>query len=267
MAKAARENRYKAILAKIFEDRFLPGATDIPFSRDDLPAAAAELGIELPKNLGDVVYALRYRTPFPAAILAQQPEGKEWIIVGRGRSQYAFVLGDSNRIEPNPALASIKIPDSTPEIIAAYAQSDEQALLAKVRYNRLIDIFLSVTAYSLQSHLRTNVAGYGQIEIDEVYVAVDRTGRHFIVPVQAKGGKDRHSVVQTKQDMLFCEERYPSLVCRAVSAQFMNDDLIAMFELGLEDGRVVIQQERHYRLCASTEIEAEDLSSYNSAAD
>ena len=267
MAKPPAENRYKAILAKIFEDRFTPGATDIPFLREDLPVAAAELGIELPKNLGDVVYALRYRTPFPGAILARQPEGKEWTIVGRGRSQYAFLLSEINRIEPNPALASVKIPEATPEIIAAYAQSDEQALLAKVRYNRLVDIFLSVAAYSLQSHLRTSVSGYGQIEIDEVYVGVDRTGRQFIIPVQAKGGKDRHSAVQTKQDMLFCEERYPSLLCRAVSAQFMNNNSIAMFELGLEDGKLVILQERHYRLCASAEIQEADLARYNSVTD
>jgi hypothetical protein len=264
MAKAP--NRYQAILAKIFEERFTPGSTDIPFSRDELPIAAADLKIELPRNLGDVIYALRYRTPFPAVILAKQPEGYEWTIVGRGRSQYAFVLGKINRIEPNPALALVKIPDSTPEIITAYAQSDEQALLAKVRYNRLIDIFLSVAAYSLQSHLRTTVADYGQIEIDEVYVGVDKQGRQFIIPVQAKGGKDRHSVVQTKQDMLFCEERYPSLICRAVSAQFMENELIAMFELGLEDGKVVIQQERHYRLCSSGEIEAEDLARYGNAS-
>jgi len=259
-------NRYQAILAKIFEERFVSGATDIPFSREELPVAAEQLGIDLPRNLGDVIYALRYRTPFPAVILAAQPEGFEWTIVGRGRSQYAFVLGKINRIEPNQALASIKIPDSTPEIIAAYAQSDEQALLAKVRYNRLIDIFLSVAAYSLQSHLRTAVTGCGQIEIDEVYVGVDKTGRQFIIPVQAKGGKDHHSVVQTKQDMLFCEERYPSLHCRAVSAQFMPNNLIAMFELGIEDGRVVIQQERHYRLCSSSEIEPDDLARYGNSA-
>jgi len=51
-------------------------------------------------------------------------------------------------------MAAIKIPDATPEIVAAYALSDEQALLAKVRYNRLLDIFLGVAAYSLQNHLR-----------------------------------------------------------------------------------------------------------------
>jgi len=260
-------NRYQAILAKIFEDRYTPGATEIPFSRDDLPAAASELQIDLPLNLGDVIYSMRYRTPLPDSVLAKQPAGYEWIIDGRGKSKYAFVLEQVNRIEANPALASVKIPDSTPEIIAAYAQSDEQSLLAKIRYNRLVDIFLSLVAYSLQSHLRTTVSDYGQIEIDEIYVGVDKRGRQFIIPVQAKVGKDRHSVVQTKQDLLFCAERYPVLLCKTVSAQFIESDLIAMFELGLEDGRVVIQQERHYRLCPAKQIAPDDLARYDQAAD
>ena len=69
--------------------------------------------------------------------------------------------------------------------------SDEQALLAKVRYNRLIDVFLGVAAYSLQNHLRTTVSDVGQLEIDEIYVGVDRQGRQYVMPVQAKGGSDR----------------------------------------------------------------------------
>ena len=84
-----------------------------------------------------------------------------------------------------------KIPDATPGIIIKYTQGDEQALLAKIRYNRLIDIFTGVTCYSLQNHLRTTVTGIGQIETDELYIGVDRRGAQYIFPVQAKGGKDQ----------------------------------------------------------------------------
>lgn len=81
-------------------------------------------------------------------------------------------------------------------MIVKYALSDEQALLARRRYNRLVDIFTGVTCYSLQSHLRTSIPSLGQVETDEVYVGVDRQGAHYVVPVQAKSGKDRMSVVQ-----------------------------------------------------------------------
>ena len=73
--------------------------------------------------------------------------------------------------------------------------------MAIVRYNRLLDIFLGITTYSLQNHLRTTVADIGEIEIDELYVGIDKHGYHYIVPVQAKGGKDQISVVQTMQDL------------------------------------------------------------------
>ena len=54
-----------------------------------------------------------------------------------------------------------EIPDATPEIILSYALSDEQALLAKVRYNRLLDIFLGITTYSLQNHLLNHPGDVG----------------------------------------------------------------------------------------------------------
>lgn len=259
----SNSNRYSALIEKVFFDGYEAGTMNVPFLRDELEAAASELGIKLPKNLGDVVYAMRYRTALPKTITETQPKGMEWIIEGRGRGQYAFKLVKINRILPNSDLATIKIPDATPEIISKYALSDEQALLAKVRYNRLVDVFLGLSTSSLQNHLRTTVKGTGQIEIDEVYVGLDRQGRHYILPMQAKGGADQLSVVQTKQDIDCCAEKFPGLICRALSAQFMDDDLIAMFELELEDDMIKIVEERHYRLVPGDEITSTDLIKYN----
>lgn len=160
-----------------------------------------------------------------------------------------------------------KIPDATPEIISKYALSDEQALLAKIRYNRLVDVFLGITAYSLQNHLRTKVANYGQIEIDELYIGVDGRGAQYVVPVQAKGGNDRLGVIQTIQDTMFCraEERYRHCIVRPVSAQFIADDRIAMFELHFDGDDVEIVNERHYCLVEAGEITAEDLDTYRNS--
>jgi hypothetical protein len=262
----SEENRYKRLLEHIFFHKgfgdYKEGDKEIEFAREDLERAAKALKVVLPKNLGDVVYAIRYRTPLPRRIIEIQPDGMEWIVEGAGRARYRFCLVPVNRIVPNPLLLPIKVPDATPEIIEAYALNDEQALLAKVRYNRLIDIFLGVTAYSLQNHMRTTVKGIGQIEIDEMYVALDRQGVQYVVPVQAKGGKDQLSVVQAKQDLSCCAEKFPALVCRSVSAQFMEDSKIAMFELAVENERVLIVDEKHYRLVPSSEISSDDLQAY-----
>ena len=200
----------------------------------------------------------------PDEIVATAGKDREWIIELAGRAKYRFRLAKFSNIVPNPSMIAIKIPDATPEIISAYALSDEQALLAKVRYNRLLDIFLGLTTYSLQNHLRTTVKAMGdsQIEIDEVYVGVNKHGEQFALPVQAKGGSDRLSVVQTAQDLACCREKFADLTCRPISAQFMSGDVIAMFELALDDKDVKLVEEKHYKLVPSDQIGSEDLKLY-----
>ena len=259
-------NRYRQLIEHIFFDRdfghYRPGVVKISFTRGDLTRAAAILGIEPPKNLGDIVYSVRYRTHMPMRIVDTQPDGMEWTIDGAGRAQYCFLLTSINRIVPNPSLAIVKIPDATPEIISHNALNDEQALLARIRYNRLIDIFLGIAAYSLQSHMRTTVPGIGQIEIDEIYVGVDRFGVQYVVPVEAKSGKDQLSAVQAKQDLACCLDKFPLLRCRTVSAQFMGENRIALFELIQQDGEIRILDEKHYSLVPADSISAADLESH-----
>jgi hypothetical protein len=106
----------------------------------------------------------------PESISSTALGGKEWIIVGTGIAAYEFRIASPAKIQPSINLKRIKIPDATPEILKKYAAgTDEQALLAKIRYNRLVDIFLGITCYSIQNHLRTTVEGIGQIEVDEIY--------------------------------------------------------------------------------------------------
>ena len=260
--KAIAPNRYHALIEKVFVERYSEGMREIDFRREDLKAAATSLGLVLPENLGDVIYAMRFRVPMPAAVIRTQPPGYEWLIELAGRAQYKFRLRKANRIVPNVNLARIRIPDNTPEMIAAYALDDEQALLAKVRYNRLLDIFLGLTTFSLQNHLRTTVKGVGQIEIDEMYVGIDKYGCHYVIPVQAKGGSDQISVVQTSQDIRCCAEKYAGLRCRPVSAQFVSSDQIALFELTVEDDEVRVVEERHYKLVPASELDKSEITAY-----
>jgi len=257
-----KPNRYQAIIARVFANHGGSQVSEFEFTRDEFVAIAISLKIELPKNVGDVIYSFRYRNELPDVIRKSAANAFEWIIEGAGRSRYRFKQVRLNRIVPREELLTIKVPDATPEIINAYALSDEQSLLAKVRYNRLIDVFLGVTAFSLQNHLRTTVKEVGQIEIDEIYVGIDRHGRQFVIPVQAKGGSDKHGAVQTQQDVLCCAEKFPNLICRAVSAQFMSQERIAMFELTVQNSEVKVIDERHYQLVPASSISVDDLQQY-----
>ena len=244
-------------------EHYVAGATEVAFHRDELQKFAVELGIKLPDNLGDIVYSFRYRSLLPESITKTAPDGMVWVIRPDGRSQYRLCLVKDRPIVPNPNLAVTKVPDSTPGIIAMYPGSDEQALLAKVRYNRLIDIFTGITSYSLQNHLRTAVKGLGQVEVDELYVGIDKRGVHYVFPVQAKGGRDKMSIVQIEQDIAVCSEKFPSLVCIPIGAQFIGDDKIALFsfEVGT-DGSVSVLSEHHYLLVSPDELSAAELRTY-----
>jgi len=265
-ADARRAGQYEQIIESIFHRHFKQGLEGFEFDREEIDEAARSLHEQgkiaraKVKNLGDVVYSYRHRRNLPSSILATQPEGRGWLILGAGDARYRFQLSRLPVILPSRGRLAIPIPDATPEIVAKYKLQDEQALLAKIRYNRLIDTFLGITAYSLQNHFRTKIPNYGQIEIDELYVGVDKDGRHFVVPVQAKGPKDKLGAIQTIQDITYCttpprkgdtRPDFTRLQCRAVSAQSYVDDgreVVAMFETRFDGNDVAIVEERHYKL-------------------
>lgn len=256
-------NRYAQIIEHIFISKYSDGDITVPFERTEIESTAAKLGISLPKNLGDVIYSFKFRASLPESIQKTATEGRYWVIANKGRARYAFELKTFARIRPDEMLPTIKLLDSTPGIVKRYALNDEQALLTRIRYNRLIDIFTSTTCYSIQNHLRTTVTGLGQVETDEIYVGVDKKGAHYVFPVQVKSGSDEISIVQIEQDIALCQEKFPALECRSIAAQFMTNGVIALFEFGFDDEEGIVKlSERHYRLVLREDFSDEELRQY-----
>lgn len=103
-------NRYQAIIEKIFAKHFT-GNDEFEFERDEVVAVAEELNINLPKNLGDIIYSFRYRNELPESIRSTATDGRAWVIEGAGRAKYRFKQVILSRIEPRPELITIKIPE------------------------------------------------------------------------------------------------------------------------------------------------------------
>ena len=274
-ANSAGESLAQRIIAKIFADHFKPGLYEVPFRRDELVAAAEALGEARPKNLGDIVYSLRYRVPLPANVREAALPNTEWAIFPGGNAVYVLRAVPFNLIEPRRGIRTVRLPDSTPGVIARYAMSDEQALLAKLRYNRLLDIFTGLACYPLQSHLRTSVtvenaidgsSSSSQVETDDLYVGLDEHGAHYVLPVQAKGGSDALSVIQIWQDFRVAEQKFADLLPRPIAAQFMANDEIALFEFEESDNKITIARERHYELVPSDQLTPEELQTYRQTA-
>lgn len=251
------------LIEYIFDQHYEPGVESFEWRRDELISAAHALGLNRPGNLGDVIYAFRsYRTPIPEAVQRRAPKGKSWYIVGAGKSKYRFVAEPNADIEANPLLEAVKVPDATPGVVAMYALDDEQALLAQIRYNRLLDVFTGVTCYSLQSHWRAFVPGRGQIECDEVYVGLDRFGAHYVFPVEAKGRKEKLNVIQIRNNFEICAVKFPDLICVPIGAKLIEPGHLALFSFRHSRTSVKLSEERQYELVPAHQLDDEDLASY-----
>lgn len=256
--------KYEQIIEWVFQQNYQPNRVRLSFSREELVRASEALGFERIKNLGDIPYSFRFRRFLPDSIQNTAPEGAEWIIVGAGIGMYQFRLAAPGKIQPTLHIKLIKVPDATPEIVRHYAPgTDEQALLTRARYNRLIDIFTGITCYSIQNHLRTTVSGIGQVEVDEIYVGINRRGTHFVLPCQAKSPGDRFGIVQAMQDIELCQARYPNAICKPIALQFMNENSVAILELAITEEneflKLNIVEEKHYELVPRTQISDVEL--------
>jgi len=155
---------------------------------------------------------------------------------------------------PSAMKAEIKVPDATPGVVAKYALSHEQVLLAKLRYNRLIEIFTGVPSYSLQSHFCTIVPKVGQVEADEIYIGLDRKGSHYVFPVYVKRSKTKLRIAQIEQGFAICALKFPAFICRPFAAQFVTDHIIALFDFEKNKNGIFIYAEKHYRLVSPQDL-------------
>jgi len=257
------KNRYEKLIEAIFFLHYKQGSVEVYFSRQEIIELAGKIGVAKPSNIGDILYTFRYRAALPESIQKTASQGMEWTISPAGRGKYKFrQTSESLQIGPNELLKTYRLPDATPGLISRYSLTDEQALLAKVRYNRLVDIFTRLTCYSMQNHLRSTVRHLGQVEVDELYVGIDNNGAHYIIPVQAKGGNDRLTIVQIAQDIALCAEKFPNLICRPIATQFTRDDIIVMYEFEANENESRMITEQHYSLVAPQELSEEELLAY-----
>ena len=150
----------------------------------------------------------------------------------------------------------------TPGMVAKYALGDEQSLLAKVRYNRLVDIFSGVTCYSLQNHLQTTVRGMGQIETDELTSGSTREAPITRFRSRPRVAGPFHTVVQIEQDIGMWRREVPIADMptnrRAIHGGRGHRDV----RVGGNHNGVRIAAEKHYKLVPPEQVSQADLAAY-----
>lgn len=257
-------NRDEVITA-VFRKNYRKGVREVLFTMDDVRQAItqqmAKRSDYRENNVADVRYQYSSgRRLLPESIDKLGP----WMIVGRGKAKYAFAkLKESPIVKIQTDLYTISLPDATPEIVLEYAGGDEQGILAKLRYNRMLDIFMGITCYPLQNHLRTSIKEKGQVEIDDLYVGLNSTGKQFVVPIEAKCAKDHLSKTQIVQGIDFARDRYPQLILRPVGIQEMKDGSLVLIEFtpGSHPDQIKVTEIRRYTLVPMSEVPLAELQS------
>lgn len=241
-----KQNDYDQAITETFRRVYKPNINVLPFTKDELVQVCQDFGLVI-NNIPDVPYHYRVgRSDLPNEI----SDTGNWVIQGAGKGKYQFVL---LKREPYIAIPDdlyiTAIPEATPDVVLKYSGTDEQAVLTKIRYNRIVDTFLSLTAYHLQGHVRSSVEDMGQVEVDELYVGVDADGKWYVIPIEAKnvGPKERLGVIQVQQMILFTKQYYPKLVLKPVGIKLLEDDSLVFVEFDDESELEKISVKRYAR--------------------
>jgi len=228
-ANARDLSQYDEVILQVFLRHYQENDDRLVFQKDELAEACRERGITV-RNIPDIVYTYRSRRSLPARILATG----HWAIEPAGRGAYAFrLLQNAPHFDiPFSDYAPVDIYNAIPEVVEGLLRQDEQSLLTLVLYNRLVDIFMGLTCFHIQNHYRSFVADMGEVELDALYVGVDKNGTLFVIPVEAKSRAESEMIgrVQIAQMAKLVRQDFAELRRRILAVKVLADGTIAMVE-------------------------------------
>ena len=141
--------------------------------------------------------------------------------------------------KPNPNLFATKIIDITPKCVVPYGEKDTHALFAIIEANRLIDVFLGISA------VRYRGPFFRRFRIDHFFHGIDPHGRRLTIALYSKVA-DANFRWMADGPPRKAREQEP--IRRIVTAQFVGRDSVAMFEWKTEGKRPKIIAEARYQL-------------------
>lgn len=222
-------SRYDEVLLEVFLRHYRQGERYLKFHKDELVEICKQRGIVI-RNIPDIIYTYRSRRSLPDRILSTG----YWAIEPAGRGSYAFrLLQNAPHFGiPFHDFAPVDIYNAIPDVVEKLLRNDEQSLLTRVLYNRLVDIFTGLTCFHLQNHYRSFVVGMGEVELDALYVGVDKSGMLHIIPIEAKSPAENEMIgrIQISQMAKLVRQDFPDLHRRILAIKQLHDGTIAVVE-------------------------------------
>jgi hypothetical protein len=220
---------YDEVLVKVFFHHYYEGETYLRFSKDELAEACKACGVTV-KNIPDIIYTYRARRVLPESIR----KTGHWAIEPAGRGFYAFrLLQNSPHFNiPFQDFTPINVYNALPELVETLLRNDEQSLLTRILYNRLVDIFTGLTCFHIQNHYRSFVNDVGEVELDALYAGVDKKGQLYILPIEAKSQSESEMIgrVQISQMAKLVRQDFAHLNRRILAVKHLRDGTIAVVE-------------------------------------
>ena len=225
---------YDQVISEVFRKHYIGRHERLEFDKDELVAACQARGLTV-RNIPDIIYTFRIRRNLPSEIR----DAGHWAIEPAGRGRYAFrPLRNPPRFDLRLAdISAVDIPNAIPEVVEPLLRADEQSLLTRVLYNRLVDIFTGLTCFHIQNHYRAFVRDHGEVEVDALYVGVDRQGGLFVVPAEAKSANEADIIgrIQVSQMVKLVKQDFPHLSARILAVKSLADGTIGFIEFDAQD--------------------------------
>ena len=223
-------SQYDEVILSVFSHHYREGAKYLKFQKDELADACRKYGITV-RNIPDIIYTYRTgRRMLPPKILATG----HWAIAPAGRGAYAFrLLRNPPHFDiPFKDYAPVDIYNAIPEVVEGLLRRDEQSLLTRILYNRLVDIFTGLTCFHIQNHHRSFVADMGEVELDSLYVGMDKKGALYVLPIEAKSQAESEMIgrIQVSQMAKLVRQDFSRLSRRVLAVKDLADGTIAMVE-------------------------------------
>jgi len=231
-AHGLRSKVYTPILLAIFRRKYVPGAKMVTFTLEELRAELAAAGLQA-RNLADLVYRMKSRTILPEEITSKGFRVLE--ITGRG--VYALIVADSTLIDYPEQKDLVEGHDRTPYAVRRlladeFGNTDEQGLLSVLRYNDVFSHFLRVQVFHLKGHVRKSVPGQGQVEVDDVHVALagGLDDPLILIPIEAKAKDEPVNRVQIAMQVKYANHAFPGLLVRPLTVKLFADGRMLLME-------------------------------------
>jgi hypothetical protein len=152
-------------------------------------------------------------------------------------------------LNPTNKKSRILVPDSTPELLRAYAVNDRQVQFAFVRHNHILPLFCGVVCWHLQNNVLRDQPTNKKIRVlmDELFVGIDNYGAHHAILVMAFEDSVA-AAVECKRASRYLRNHFSHAHHKLIALEPIGENALALFALELKVNGVVIVYERHFEL-------------------